>query len=99
MPAQNIGSYVQLDSLGGGYREAGYQKCGRQNRGFHGSLDSPIRYVSTARAALRPSEIAQTTSDCPRRMSPAANTPGTEDIQSSPTATLPRGSSLTPSWS
>ena len=39
---------------------------------------SPVRYRSTARAALRPSEIAQTTSDCPRRRSPAANTPATE---------------------
>ena len=29
------------------------------------------------RAALRPSAMAQTTSDWPRRMSPAANTPGT----------------------
>ena len=30
------------------------------------------------RAASRPSAIAHTTSDCPRRQSPAANTPGTE---------------------
>jgi hypothetical protein len=38
------------------------------------------RYSATACAAARPSEIAQTTSDCPRRISPAANTPGTELI-------------------
>ena len=35
---------------------------------------SPIRNSSTARAAWRPSRIAHTTSDWPRRMSPAANT-------------------------
>lgn len=39
---------------------------------------SPIRYLSMPRAALRPSEIAHTTNDWPRRMSPAAKTPGTE---------------------
>ncbi len=33
---------------------------------------APIRNSSTARAAWRPSRIAHTTSDCPRRMSPAA---------------------------
>lgn len=36
------------------------------------------RYSSTAAAALRPSAIAHTTSDCPRRISPAAKTPDTE---------------------
>ena len=34
----------------------------------------PIRKRSMACAAWRPSRIAHTTSDCPRRMSPAANT-------------------------
>ena len=43
-----------------------------------GSSDVPIRNSSTARAHCRPSRIAHTTSDCPRRMSPAANTFGTE---------------------
>ncbi len=38
----------------------------------------PMRNLSTPAAALRPSEIAHTTSDCPRRMSPAAKIPGTE---------------------
>lgn len=38
----------------------------------------PIRKRSIERAALRPSAIAQTTSDCPRCISPAANTPGAE---------------------
>ncbi len=38
----------------------------------------PMRNLSTPRAALRPSAMAQTTSDCPRRMSPAEKTPGTE---------------------
>ena len=38
----------------------------------------PIRNVSIARAQRRPSRIAQTTSDWPRRMSPAENTLGRE---------------------
>src|SRR5262249_38388583 len=42
-----------------------------------GSDELPIRYASTPRAQLRPSAIAQTISDWPRCMSPAANTPGT----------------------
>jgi hypothetical protein len=33
-----------------------------------------MRNSSTARAHCRPSRIAHTTSDCPRRTSPAANT-------------------------
>ena len=44
---------------------------------YPGSFESPIKYRSTPRAALRPSAIAQTTRDCPRLASPAANTPGT----------------------
>ena len=43
-----------------------------------GSSDEPIRNSSTARAHWRPSRIAHTTSDWPRRMSPATNTFGTE---------------------
>jgi hypothetical protein len=38
----------------------------------------PIRNLSMACAAWRPSRMAQTTSDWPRRMSPAANTFGRE---------------------
>ena len=38
----------------------------------------PIRNLSTACAHWRPSRIAHTTNDWPRRMSPAANTFGTE---------------------
>src|ERR1700677_2788175 len=38
-----------------------------------GSAVFPIRNWSTDGAHWRPSRIAQTTSDCPRRMSPAAN--------------------------
>ena len=34
-----------------------------------------MRKASTARAASRPSQIAHTTSDCPRRASPQAKTP------------------------
>ena len=45
--------------------------------GLAGRNVSPIRYASTPRAASRPSQIAHTTSDCPRRASPHANTPGT----------------------
>jgi hypothetical protein len=43
-----------------------------------GSTDEPIRNSSTARAHCRPSRIAHTTSDWPRRMSPAVNTFGTD---------------------
>ncbi|MBS1216008.1 MAG: hypothetical protein H6R20_982 [Proteobacteria bacterium] len=43
---------------------------------YRGSSELPIRNSSTARAHWRPSRIAQTTSDWPRRMSPAANTFG-----------------------
>ena len=42
-----------------------------------GRSECPIRNASTSRAAWRPSRMAHTTSDCPRRMSPAANTFGT----------------------
>ena len=43
-----------------------------------GRAETPIRNSSTARAAWRPSRIAHTTSDWPRRMSPAVNTLSTE---------------------
>src|SRR5437867_3286257 len=45
--------------------------------GLAGRNVSPMRYASTPRAHSRPSQIAHTTSDCPRRASPHANTPGT----------------------
>ena len=41
-----------------------------------GSVVDPIRNLSTACAHCRPSRIAHTTSDWPRRISPAANTLG-----------------------
>src|SRR5260370_948069 len=41
-----------------------------------GSVLEPMRNASTARAAPRPSLIAQTTSDWPRRQSPAATIVG-----------------------
>ena len=57
--------------------------CTRPSLGL-GAATSPAafvfsldRYLSTAAAASLPSEIAQTTSDCPRLQSPAANTPST----------------------
>ncbi len=43
-----------------------------------GRSEAPVRKVSTACAHWRPSSMAQTTSDCPRRMSPALNTFSTE---------------------
>jgi hypothetical protein len=43
-----------------------------------GRVLAPIRNVSTACAAWRPSRIAQTTSDWPRRMSPAVKTLASE---------------------
>lgn len=45
---------------------------------YRGSVLAPIRNSSTARAHCRPSRMAQTTSDCPRRISPAAKTLATE---------------------
>ena len=54
---------------------------------------APIRYSSTARAAWRPSRIAQTTSDWPRRMSPAAKTFGSRPVVDGVALTLPRWSS------
>jgi hypothetical protein len=43
-----------------------------------GKFVVPIKNVSIDRAHSRPSRIAHTTSDCPRRMSPAENTFGRE---------------------
>ena len=41
------------------------------------NFSSSIRYQSTWAAACRPSEMAHTTSDCPRRQSPVAKTAST----------------------
>ena len=57
---------------------AGTRACVATTMIQRGSTDDPIRNSSTARAHWRPSRIAHTTSDWPRRMSPAANTFGTE---------------------
>ena len=56
---------------------ASFQLSGMRTR-YLGRSELPIRYSSTARAHWRPSRIAQTTRDWPRRMSPAANTLDTE---------------------
>ena len=53
------------------------ERSGLEQR-YRGRLVVPMRKMSTSRAAWRPSRIAHTTSDWPRRMSPAANTFGTE---------------------
>src|ERR1019366_5554192 len=45
---------------------------------IYAKLELPMRYLSMETAALRPSEIAHTTSDWPRRISPAAKILGTE---------------------
>ena len=47
-------------------------------RTYRGSLVEPIRYSSTERAHWRPSRIAQTTRDWPRRMSPQEKMLGAE---------------------
>ena len=62
-----------------------------------GSVVVPLRYASTCAAAERPSAIAHTMSDCPRAMSPAANTPGTDVAREASAFTLPRSVSSTPS--
>jgi len=56
------------------------RRCLASCGGTYASFVAPIRNRSMPCAALRPSAMAQTTSDWPRRMSPAANTPGTLDI-------------------
>src|SRR5438105_3345061 len=61
-----------------------------------GNDELPMRYASTPRAQLRPSAIAQTMSDWPRCMSPAAKTPGTFVIQFALRATVPRAVSAMP---
>ena len=57
------------------------QEC-RDRMGRHteerGSVVDPIRNWSIEAAHCRPSRIAHTTSDWPRRMSPAENTFGSE---------------------
>src|SRR5580658_6725877 len=58
----------------------GYTILDRPGGLSYGSLLDPIRYWSIPRAAWRPSLIAHTTRDCPRRISPAAKTPGTDVI-------------------
>ncbi len=45
---------------------------------YRGRVVAPISVSSMAAAHWRPSRIAQTTSDWPRRMSPQANTFGSE---------------------
>jgi hypothetical protein len=59
----------------------------------------PVRYLSTAEAAARPSAIAQTISDWPRPASPATKTPETEVMYAASRAMLPRSSRSTPSCS
>lgn len=55
---------------------------------------SATRKSSTAAAAWRPSAIAHTTSDCPRRQSPAANTPCTPPHASQHPPSRPRPGSV-----
>ena len=50
------------------------RQAAEQQPAYRGSTVVPISASSIARAAWRPSRIAHTTSDWPRRMSPAANT-------------------------
>ena len=53
---------------------------GERSVRYRGSSVAPIRNSSTARAHWRPSRIAQTTSDWPRRMSPQAKIFGTAGL-------------------
>ena len=77
-PNTNASFRIPKSAAGGG-RRASHEIASAAGASYP-SLLSPIKYTSTARAALRPSAIAQTTSDWPRRMSPAAKTPGMEDM-------------------
>jgi hypothetical protein len=56
-----------------------YEPCLARHRNQRGNALSPSRNRSMARAAWRPSRIAQTTRDWPRRISPQANTLSTEE--------------------
>src|ERR1700730_9414795 len=58
---------------GEGRGVANVKVAGFSSEHYRGSRLVPIRNSSTARAHWRPSRIAQTTSDWPRRISPAAN--------------------------
>ena len=68
------------DSLDGGARQVPdlsivwFSRASSRRRAYRGRSLAPIRCASTARAHCRPSRIAQTTSDWPRRMSPAVKT-------------------------
>ena len=65
------------------------RRAGRSVGGIGaGSVVEPVRYLSTAAAAARPSAIAHTMSDWPRPASPATKTPGTEDMYAPSRATL-----------
>lgn len=55
-------------------KHAATRAAGGDQSPQRGNVLAPIRNSSTARAACRPSRIAQTTRDWPRRMSPAAKT-------------------------
>ena len=50
----------------------------KERGAYRGRVVAPIRCWSIEAAHWRPSRIAHTTSDCPRRMSPEVNTFGTE---------------------
>ena len=52
--------------------------CGVDRDLYRGRFVEPIKNLSIACAHNRPSRMAQTTSDWPRRMSPAENTFGRE---------------------
>src|SRR5262249_19725325 len=54
------------------------RKTGSGAKSYRGRSVFPIRNVSIERAHSRPSRIAHTTSDWPRRMSPAEKTLGRE---------------------
>jgi hypothetical protein len=66
---------LRRGTIGGAYTPARTSRP--SNCGLLGSSLDPIRNLSTPTAASRPSQIAHTISDWPRRVSPAAKTPGT----------------------
>ena len=73
---------------------------GDETHALYSRLVYPIRLSSTALAASLPSRIAHTTSDCPRCISPAVNTPGSEvSYESGAVFTFVLGVSSTPNAS
>lgn len=75
MPATNVAGKVQEGVGKATYCFAYFYTESISESAFASKLVLPIKCASIARADSRPSLMQRTTSDCPVRISPAANTP------------------------